>query len=108
MKIPVTKKDKALFAAATNIKIGNGETVNFLSDRWLFDQMPAEIAPAVFKISISKNRTVKDALTKEKCLLDLRHNLDVQHLAQLFRLAELVESVQLTNEVDDIMWRFGS
>jgi hypothetical protein len=108
MKLPVTKKDKALFAAATTIKIGNGETANFWSDRWLFDQMPAEIAPDVFKISIRKNRTVKDALTNEKWLLDLRHNLDVQHLPQLLKLAELVEPVQLTNEPDDIMWRFGS
>ncbi|KAK1609205.1 hypothetical protein QYE76_032878 [Lolium multiflorum] len=108
MKIPMTKKDKALFAAATSIKIGNGETAIFWSDRWLFDQTPAEIAPDIFKISIRKNRTVKDALTNEKWLLDLRHNLDVQHLPQLLRLAQLVEAVQLTNDPDDIIWRFGS
>ncbi|KAM0853990.1 hypothetical protein ACQ4PT_050734 [Festuca glaucescens] len=33
--------------------------------------------------------------------------LDVQHLPQLFRLAHLLESVQLTDEHDDIAWKFG-
>jgi hypothetical protein len=41
-------------------------------------------------------------------MLDLRHHLDVQHLPQLIRLAQLVESVHLTNVQDDIVWRFGS
>jgi hypothetical protein len=108
LKIPSTKRERDLFAAATRITIGNGERATFWTDRWLFDQIPADIAPDIFKISIRKNRTVKEALSNEKWLIDLRHHLDVHHLPQLLKLAELVERVQLTDEPDDIIWRFGN
>jgi hypothetical protein len=97
-----------LFAAATKITICNGEKATFWTDRWLFDQIPADIAPDIFKISIWKNMTLKEALSNEKWLFDQRHHLDVHHLPQLLKLAELVERVQLTNEPDDIVWRFGN
>jgi hypothetical protein len=107
MKIPASKKDKDLFAAATKITLGDGSKALFWSDRWLLDQVPAEIAPHIFKISIRKNRTVKDALSNEKWLLDIRLHLDTHHLPQLFRLAQLIESIHLTDVPDDIAWKFG-
>ncbi|KAM0847321.1 hypothetical protein ACQ4PT_055094 [Festuca glaucescens] len=107
MKVPASKKDKALFAAATKITLGDGSKAMFWSDRWLDDQVPAEVALDIFKISTRKNRTVNEALENEKWLLDLRHHLDIEHLPQLFRLAQLLESVQLTDEPDDIAWKFG-
>ncbi|KAK1616134.1 hypothetical protein QYE76_021651 [Lolium multiflorum] len=74
------------------------------------NDMPAlvQIAPELYKISIRKNRTVKEALENKRWLLDLRHHLDVQHLPQLFRLAHLIDSVHLTQQPDDITWRFGA
>jgi hypothetical protein len=107
MKLPASKKDKALFAAATTITLGDGSKAMFWSDRWLMGQIPAEIAPDLFKISTMKNRTVKEALENEKWLLDLRLHLDTEHLPQLFSLAQLIESVQLTDEPDHIAWKFG-
>jgi hypothetical protein len=79
LQIPASRKDKALFAAATKISLGDGAKATFWTDRWLFDLIPAEIAPDIFKISVRKNRTVKDALANEKWMIDLRHHLDVQH-----------------------------
>jgi hypothetical protein len=108
MKLPSSKKDKALFAAATQITLGDGSKAVFWTDRWFRDQIPAEIAPEIYSISIRKNRTVKEALENERWLLDLRHHLDVQHLPQLFRLAHLIDSIHLTDEPDDITWRFGA
>jgi hypothetical protein len=108
MKIPASNKDRALFAAATQITLGAGSKALFWPDRWLMGQIPAEVAPAVYKISTRKNRTVKEALENERWLLDLRHNLDVQHLPQLFRLSQLIESIHLTDEPDDITWQFGA
>jgi hypothetical protein len=108
MKLPSSKRDKAMFAAATQITLGDGSKAVFWSDRWLSGQIPAEAAPELYKISIRKNRTVKEALENERWLLDLRHHLDVQHLPQLFRLAHLIDSVHLTQQPDDITWRFGA
>jgi hypothetical protein len=68
--IPSTAKDRALFDAATRITIGNGQTANFWNDKWLYDLSPKEIAPELFKISVRKNRSVKEALTNKICRRD--------------------------------------
>jgi hypothetical protein len=99
------KSQLTLPLISSKITIGNGKKATFSIDRWLFDQIPPDIAPGIFKISIRKNMTVKEALSNEKWLFDQRHHLDVHHLPQLLKLAELVERVC---ELDDIVWRFGN
>jgi hypothetical protein len=105
LDLPCNKHDRALFNAATKIIVGDGKTVRFWSDRWLADQVPAEIAPDIFKISARKNRTVRDALVDNKWIIDLKAKLDVQHEPKLTMLAELIDKIQLTDTSDDIFWR---
>ncbi|KAM0847123.1 hypothetical protein ACQ4PT_055218 [Festuca glaucescens] len=106
--IPSTAKDRALFAAATKITIGDGQTAKFWTDRWLHEMSPKEIAPEFFKISVRKNRSVKDALTNRKWMLDLHFSLDDCHSAELLHLETLIDEVQLTEAPDEITWTFGS
>jgi hypothetical protein len=107
LDLPCKKHDRALLNAATKIILGDGKTARFWSDRWLADQVPAEIAPDIFKISARKKRTVRDALVDNKWIIDLKAKLDVQHEPQLTMLAELIDRVQLTDTSDDIFWRFA-
>jgi hypothetical protein len=61
-RLPCDELDKELFAAATEISIGDGSIANFWHDRWLMGVSPREIAPSLFSIASRKNRTVKDAI----------------------------------------------
>jgi hypothetical protein len=108
MNIPSTSKDRALFAAATKITVGNGQTARFWTDSWLNGMTPKEIAPELFKISVRKNRSVKDALANGKWLQDLRFYLDDCHSSELQCLEELINEVQLTDATDEIIWTFGN
>jgi hypothetical protein len=108
MPINASKNEKELFSAATKITIGNGKTATFWTDRWLKDQAPCSIAPDIFKISVRKSRTVHEALQNNKWLQDLRFQLSIDHLPQLLFLAQLLEEVTLSNERDEISWRFDT
>jgi hypothetical protein len=108
LHVPSTTKERALFAAATNITLGNGQTAKFWTDRWLNGAAPQDLAPDLFKISIRKNRSVKDALTNDKWLHDLRFSLDESHSTQLSRLETLLSDVNLSDARDDISWTFGN
>jgi hypothetical protein len=55
LQVPSTMKERTLFAAATNITIGDGQTARFWTDRWLYGAAPQDLAPDLFKISIRKN-----------------------------------------------------
>jgi hypothetical protein len=108
MTLPSTPKERALFAAATNITIGNGQTARFWTDRWLHGMSPKDLAPQLFKIAIRKNRTVHEALTDGKWLQDLRFALDESHSTELMRLEVLISDIHLTDERDEIIWVFGN
>jgi hypothetical protein len=68
---------------------------------------PKEIAPELFKISVRKNRSVKEALTNKKWMTDLRFSLDISHSDELLRLEILLNGLQLNDTPDDITWTFG-
>jgi hypothetical protein len=106
--IPSTAKDRALFDAATKITIGNGQTANFWTDKWLYDLSPKEIAPELYKIAVRKNRTVCEALKDRKWLMDLRFSLDIHHSDELLRMEILLDGIRLTDTPDEISWTFGS
>jgi hypothetical protein len=106
-QLPCDDKDRMLFAMATEVTVGDGRRAKFWHDRWLHGQCPKTIAPALFKISARKNRTVHEALLEETWLTDLVKGLNDQILPELTRLATLLDEVQLHEGQDDaICWRF--
>jgi hypothetical protein len=90
--VPCDKVDRALFAAATQITIGNGAITNFWSDRWLYGWAPCDLAPSLFAISSRKRqRTVREDLCNYKWISDLRLGLQPNMLDELTRLASLLD-----------------
>jgi hypothetical protein len=103
--LPCDALDRSLFATATIITIGNGAKANFWKDRWLHGVAPCEIAPAIFKIAIRKNRTVKQALHNNTWVTDLRLGLTPNHLHELLELAARLDEVHLVEDREDsIRW----
>jgi mannosylglycoprotein endo-beta-mannosidase len=106
-KIPCDAVDRSLFAAATEISLGDGSIANFWKDRWLRGLAPIEMAPSLYAVAIRKNRTVRQALKDDRWLLDLQHGLTQDMLPELINLGSLLDEVQLDeSRVDSIQWRF--
>jgi hypothetical protein len=94
MTVPSSKIDRQLFLTTTHITIyiRNSDMAIFWTYRWIFTQSP-EIVPDLFKISMTKNKTVRDALHNEKWQQDLAKGLNFEHLAQLTKSTELLDNV---------------
>jgi hypothetical protein len=59
---PCTNNDKLLFAAATTIIVGHGDSISFWHSAWFQGLRPCDFAPSVYKLSRKKNRLLKGAL----------------------------------------------
>ncbi|XP_073362494.1 uncharacterized protein [Aegilops tauschii subsp. strangulata] len=80
---PCNDEDKAPFAAATMITIGDGSIALFWHSSWIGPNTLASAYPAFFSHSKRKNRTIRDALRDDTWIEDLRHG-DTQPLLQQF------------------------
>jgi hypothetical protein len=74
-ELPVDSVDEALFAAATRVKVRNGQTAMFWTSSWLNGIWPAAVFPALFQHSKRKRRTVADALANDNWIRDNFHNI---------------------------------
>jgi hypothetical protein len=105
--LPCDAIDIQLFAAATEITIGDGTQADFWSDRWLQGRAPSEIASSLFKIASRKRRNVKDALCNQRWFLDLNRGLQPEMIYELLELTTLLQEVTLNeNAHDSIRWHF--
>lgn len=86
MELPVDSGDLALFNAATTVILGNGEKAIFWTSRWLQGEAPTLLYPALFRHSRRKNRTVKEAITGDKWVSDVDHNMTVQLIEEYLSL----------------------
>lgn len=106
--LPCDSSDWGLFSMATTITVNDGRLASFWYDRWLQGICPKTIAPNLFRISIRKNRSVRDAMHNDWWLLDLSHGLTDWMGDELTRLAFLLDSVLLVDGTPDkIVWRFN-
>src|SRR5688572_871761 len=69
--IPCSQVDHKLFAAATTITIGDGKKASFWHSSWAQGQTPRDMAPNLFNISRTKNRTLHDAMIDDVWIRDL-------------------------------------
>ena len=105
---PCDDIDRLLFAACTQITIGNGKRASFWNSGWLQGCRPKDLAPNLFSISRSKKRTVAQALTGSAWITDIRltDGLTTTHLLEYVKLWELLRNVQLhPNQEDEIRWK---
>jgi hypothetical protein len=80
MDVPCDAIDIELFAACTEITIGNGSIVRFWTDNWLSGAAPASIAPGLFKVAFRKKQSVKDALHMGRWMRGLNRLSTAQYL----------------------------
>lgn len=105
MELPVDKVDIALFNAATTVILGNGAKATFWTSRWLQGEAPATLFPALFSHSKRKNRSVKEAITGDKWVTDVDHNMTEQLIEDFLSLSSLLQDiVLLPHQEDRIIW----
>jgi len=105
---PCDDKDRLLFAACTEITIGNGMRASFWNSGWLRGCRPKDLAPNLFTISSFKKKTVAQALTGSAWITDIRlsNRQTITHLLEFVKLWELLRDVQLQpNQEDEIRWK---
>ncbi|WVZ93818.1 LOW QUALITY PROTEIN: hypothetical protein U9M48_039773 [Paspalum notatum var. saurae] len=110
LPVHVPRAAQALFDAAIQINIGDGEDVLFWTDRWLQGNSVAELAPnLVLAVSkkVRKRCTVSQALTDCRWVTDIRGALTFPVLIEYLRIWELVDDVTLQpGTPDQFRWRF--
>jgi hypothetical protein len=70
---PCDQRDQELFASATSVQIGNGQSASFWTSTWLGAEPLCRAFPNLFRHSKRKSSTVEAALTNEQWIRDLRH-----------------------------------
>ena len=102
---PCSAIDTTLFRAVTTVTIGDGATALFWHSSWSGPHTLAASYPLLYSHSRRKNRTVREALTGETWIKDLRHG-NLQPLLQEFiRLHRTISLTVLTDgRRDKIRW----
>lgn len=98
-----------LFAACTQITIGNGKKTSFWSSGWVNGCRPRDLAPNLFSISRGKRKTVAEAIAGDAWIGDIRprNGLTITHLLEFCQLWEHVQKVRLIpDQEDQIRWKF--
>lgn len=107
MKIPCSEKDHGLFAKATMITHGDGETASFWDSALLQGHAPKSLAPTIYKISKNKRRTVKAAISNDTWISDINvlAMSSSMQLAEYTQLWNRIRTVQLIQDTPDyITW----
>jgi hypothetical protein len=105
MQMPVDKDDIALFNAATRVELGNGAKAAFWTSRWLQGDAPATIFLTLFNHSRRKNRSVAEALTNDKWIQDVDHNMTERTIAEFVALWRHLQNITLLPlQEDRITW----
>ncbi|WVZ80019.1 hypothetical protein U9M48_027537 [Paspalum notatum var. saurae] len=104
LQISIPKKARALFDAAVDSIIGNGETTKFWTGRWVQGKTLADLAPNLFSTIPKKavqQRTVSQALDNRKWVTDIRGALTVQVLSEYLMVWDLVDGLELQPDIPD-------
>jgi hypothetical protein len=65
MPVPCNEGDRRLFATMTTITVENGAMAKFWESTWLQGESPKRIAPAIYKLSKKKKRSVQNVLVND-------------------------------------------
>jgi hypothetical protein len=71
----------------------------------------AEVAPSVLDVvppRIKKIRLVADALSDQKCIMDIQGNLSMVGLYEFFQLWDALQEVTLSNHQDQHIWHLSN
>lgn len=110
-ELPCDTVDQALFAFATLVTLGNGNTASFWHYCWMGSTTLANLFPKLYKGSRRKNRTIVSALLNDTRTDDMRRHANedlVDEFIVLWR-AICTANINLSPSVSDsISWKFYS
>jgi hypothetical protein len=72
MLFPCDEMDNALFAAATTVTLGDGNTASFWRCTWFGSTTLCSRYPTLYKFASRKQRTVASALANHQWVRDMR------------------------------------
>ena len=105
---PVNAVDRQMFRASTAVQLGDGRKASFWQSSWLLGQAPMDIFPDLFRLAWRKNRVVKDELVNQCWTRGLWRMSTVEEMADFVKLWDYVQQIQLSNEPDQIFWKWTS
>jgi hypothetical protein len=109
--LPCDDTDRALFAAATKVSVGDGRKAKFWESNWIGDQPLKYLAPNLFKYSKRKNRSVLEAITNDAWIEDIRGGVTIQLLQEYICVWEVLHNAgEVIHEgaEDTILWRWSA
>nr|CAD40947.1 OSJNBa0027G07.11 [Oryza sativa Japonica Group] len=111
LETPCDEIDRNLFAASTNITIGDGNTVRFWESAWIGGRRPKDLMPLVYTISKNRGKSLRQGKEDDAWVQDLKldsqSSITVDLVEQLVALWEAVRNVHLdVGEPDQITWKF--
>jgi len=74
-EVPCNASDRFLFNASTNVSVGNGKKTKFWHHSWLDGEAPKFLAPHLFELVKSKNKTVEQELRNNSWIRALRNKI---------------------------------
>jgi mannosylglycoprotein endo-beta-mannosidase len=104
--VPCNETDRQFFRLSTIVIVGNGQQARFWDSSWLNGQASKDLAPDLYKLAWRKNQSVKDDLRNCNWTRGIWRMTTANEMAQLVSLWERISDVQLTDEVDEIKWRW--
>ncbi|CAM0901775.1 unnamed protein product [Alopecurus aequalis] len=103
-EVPCDTIDRDLFAACTQVSLGNGNRCRFWTDSWIDGKSPKSLAPSLFRLARRKQLSVKDALANGRWMKGLCRMESAEQMDQFFYLWSKAKSVTLSTEPDAIKW----
>lgn len=103
---PCDEVDKQLFRASTIVTVGNGNRTTFWHCSWENGRAPRDIAPRLYNLAWRKNRTLRQDITDHNWTRGLWRMQSGEELAEFILLWDVVQEVHLTDEDDQIRWRW--
>lgn len=113
LETPCDETDKLLFAAATKITVGDGNTARFWDSAWLDGQRPKDIMPLVYAISKKRGKSLREGIENDTWIEDLKLNgnttFTVDLIRQLVSLWSATQGILLNqDEPDHITWKLSN
>jgi hypothetical protein len=105
--LPIDGVDEALFAAATQVHVHNGNTAKFWTSSWINGLSPAAMFPSLYDHSKKKKRSVADALQNDNWIRDLMHDVTTAIFVEYIVLWIMADAAQVNPSDpadDEIIW----
>ncbi|PVH31679.1 hypothetical protein PAHAL_9G208900 [Panicum hallii] len=105
-EVPCNDVDRQFFRASPRVTMGNGARASFWDSSWLDGRAPRDLAPSLYKLAWRKNRTVREELQDNNWTRGLWRMTTTDEMAELVPLCGLIQQVQLTDQPDEIWWKW--